>query len=203
MPRKAVPGIGCIMKLVAVNGSPRKDGNTSAMLKEIVALAEKKGIETKFYNLVDMHVADCKGCQNCKTNQTCAQRDDMSQVIEAIQESEFVLLGSPVYMGDETGLMKCMADRLYCLLAPGDGSKEFKTRLAPGKRVMLLMTCGMANGDKLYNYILTRYFRLLVKLLEFDDYHSYIIGGVEPNMDVRKMVQAKGALEEADRYLTV
>lgn len=191
------------MKLVVVNGSPRKNGNTAAMLKEIAALAERKGMETRYIDLVDLHIADCKGCQNCKTNQACAQKDDMSQVVEAMQESEFVLLGSPVYMGDETGLMKCMADRLYCLLAPGDGTKEFKSRLAPGKKVMLLMTCGVPNGDKLYNYILTRYFRLLIKLLEFDDYHSYIIGGVDPNVDVRKMVQAKGALEEADRYLTV
>ena len=191
------------MKLVAVNGSPRKNGNTAIMLKEIVSLAEKKGIQIRYFDLVDMHISDCRGCQNCKTNQVCAQRDDMSLVVEAMQEADFVLLGSPVYMGDETGLMKCMADRLFCLLAPGDSPGTYKTRLAPGKRVMLLMTCGIANGDKLYNYILTRYFRLLVKLLEFDDYHSYIIGGVDQNMDVRTLVQAKGALEEADRYLTV
>ncbi len=191
------------MKLVAVNGSPRKNGNTSAMLKEIVALAEKKGIQTRYFDLVDMHIADCKGCQSCKVNQVCAQRDDMIPVVEAIQESDFVLLGSPVYMGDETGLMKCMADRLYCLLAPGENSGTYKTRLAPGKRVMLLMTCGTANGDKIYNYILTRYFRLLVKLLEFDDFHSYIIGDVDPNSDILKMAQARGALAEADRYLSV
>jgi multimeric flavodoxin WrbA len=191
------------MKLVAVNGSPRKNGNTAIMLKEIVSLAEKKGIQVRYFDLVDMHVSDCKGCQNCKTNQTCAQKDDMTPVIAAMQEADFVLLGSPVYMGDETGLMKCMADRLYCLLAPGNASGEYKSRLAPGKKVMLLMTCGMANGDKIYNYILTRYFRLLIKLLEFEDYHSFIIGGVDPNMDIRKMVQAKEAMKEADRYLTV
>jgi multimeric flavodoxin WrbA len=191
------------MKLVAVNGSPRKNGNTAIMLKEIVSLAEKKGIEIRYFDLVDLHISDCKGCQICKTSQVCAQKDDMSLVVEAMREADFVLLGSPVYMGDETGLMKCMADRLFCLLAPGDSPGTYKTRLPPGKRVMLLMTCGIANGDKLYNYILTRYFRLLVKLLEFDDYHSYIIGGVDQNMDVRTLVQAKGALEEADRYLTV
>jgi multimeric flavodoxin WrbA len=192
-----------MMKLVAVNGSPRKNGNTAIMLKEIVSLAEKKGIQIQYFDLVDLHVSDCKGCMNCKTNQVCAQKDDMSLIVEAIKEADFVLLGSPVYMGDETGLMKCMADRLYCLLAPGSSPGTYKTRLAPGKRVMLLMTCGIANGDKLYNYILTRYFRLLVKLLEFDDYHSYIIGGVDQNMDVRTLGQAKEALEEADRYLTL
>jgi len=191
------------MRLVAVNGSPRKSGNTSVMLKEIVALAEKKGIETTYFELVDLHISDCKGCQKCKTNQDCAQKDDMATVVEAVQEADFVLLGSPVYMGDETGLMKCMADRLYCLLAPDDGSGNYKSRLAPGKKAMLLMTCGEPNGDKLYNYILVRYFRLLIKLLEFEDFHSYIIGGVDPNADVRKMNQAKEAMKEADRYLTV
>lgn len=191
------------MKLMAVNGSPRKAGNTSVMLKEIVALAEKKGIETKYFDLADLHISDCKGCQKCKTDHDCVQKDDMTSVIEAIQEADFVLLGSPVYMGDETGLMKCLADRLYCLLALGDGTGNFKSRLAPGKKVMLLMTCGEPNGDKLYNYILTRYFRLLIKLLEFEDFHSFIIGGVNPNADVRKMNQAKEAMKEADRYLTV
>lgn len=189
------------MKLVAVNGSPRTNGNTSAMLKEIVAMAKRKGIQTQYFDLADMHVADCKGCQSCRTNQACAQEDDLSKIIEAMQESDFVLLGTPVYMGDETGLMKCMADRLYSLLAPGDKPGTYRTRLAPGKRAMLLMTCGDANGDKLYNYILTRYFRLLVKLLEFDDFHSYIIGGVSPDLDVRKMAKARGALEAAERYL--
>ncbi len=173
------------------------------MLKEIVALAEKKGIETKYFDLADMHISDCKGCQNCKTNQACVQKDDMTSIVEAMQASDFVLLGSPVYMGDETGLMKCVADRLYCLLAEGDGPGNYKTRLAPGKKVMLLMTCGDPNGDKLYNYILVRYFRLLIKLLEFEDLHSFIIGGVNPNADVRKMNQAKEAMKEADRYLTV
>ena len=50
------------MKLVVVNGSPRKNGNTAAMLKEIAALAERKGMETKYIDLVDLHIADCKGC---------------------------------------------------------------------------------------------------------------------------------------------
>ena len=194
MPRMPVIAPGAMMRLVAFNGSLRKNGNTSAILREIVALAEKKGIETQYFDLADLQISDCKGCQSCKTGQTCAQKDDMAAVIEAMQGADFVLLGLPVYMGDETGLMKCMADRLYCLLAPGDGHSEYKTRLAPGKRVMLLMTCGTPNGDKLYNYILTRYFRLLVKLLEFDDFHSYIIGGVDPDGDVRKMIQTKGAL---------
>ena len=191
-----------VMKVLAVNGSPRKNGNTSLMIKEIVKLAEARGAQSTYYDLVDLKVADCKACMKCRSGEGCSQHDDAEKVIEGIKEADVVILGSPVFMGDETGMLKCLADRMYCLLGPAEGSGGFQARIEPGKKFILVLTCGLADGDKVYNYISTRYFKLFIKQLEFSDIRTFIIGGANPGMDARALPKAKEALQAAGEFLT-
>ena len=184
-----------------MNGSPRKNGNTSAMLKEIVKIAEKKGASTTYVDLVDMEIHDCKACMKCKKEEGCSQRDDMDKLRPLVRDADFLLLGSPVYMGDETGMMKCFSDRLYAFLKPSDTPGEYESRLEGGKKAMVLFTCQMPDGDKIYNYISIRYFRLLIKTLGYHDIRTFIIGGALPSMDLRETPRAKAVLEEAARFL--
>ncbi len=171
------------------------------MLKEITEFASARGAEVRYFDLVDLHIEDCKGCRSCRSDEKCAQDDEMTGLREEIKLCDFLLVGSPIYMGAETGLTKCFADRLYALMGPGDGPGNFKTRLAPGKKAEVIFTCGQQDGNVVYNHINVRYYNLLVRNLQFDDVRTFIIGGASPSVDIRKSVQAKEALEESERFL--
>ncbi len=112
-----------------------------------------------------------------------------------------LLLGSPIYMGAETGLMKCFVDRLYAFYGPTDQKGKFTSRLAPGKRGFVVFTCGMSDGDKVYHYLNTRYFALLFSNLGFKDVRTFIVAGANPNEDLSASHRAKVMLDEAKRFI--
>jgi multimeric flavodoxin WrbA len=190
------------MKVVAVNGSPRKAGNTARMLKEIANQAQQRGAEIKYFDLVDMHIEDCKACKQCKRTDTCSQKDDMNIIKEEMKDADLLILGSPIYMGAETGMMKCFIDRLYGFMLPTKEAGDFESRLEKGKKAIVLFTCGLSDGDKVYNYIKVRYFDLLIKHLRFDDLRTFIVGGANPSEDLRESVQAKDVLSDTEVFFS-
>ena len=89
------------MKFIAVNGSPRKKGNTAVLLQNVLRGAEEKGAKTEFINLFDFNFKGCISCFACKRkgsqcNGICAVKDDLTGVIENILSSDYLLLGSPI-----------------------------------------------------------------------------------------------------------
>lgn len=188
------------MKVLAINGSPRTNGNTSMVIKDLLARAEAAGARTSYYDLVDLDIKDCKACMKCKKENCCSQKDDMESIRPLIEEADLLLLGSPVYMGDQTGLMKCFVDRLYTFMAPSPQG-GLKSRLAEGKKAMVIFTCQMPNGNVLYNYIAVRYYNLLINMLGYEDIRTFIIGGANPNEDLRATPQGKLVLDEGEKFV--
>lgn len=193
---------GAAMKIVAINGSPRANGNTSLVIRDILRTAEEEGAQTHYFDLASMEIHDCKACMNCKKENCCSQKDDMEKVRPFIEEADVLLLGSPVYMGDQTGLMKCFIDRLYAFMGPAGPQGGLKTRLSEGKKALVIFTCQMPDGHVLYNYIAVRYFNLLVNMLGYKDIRTFIIGGANPNVDLRDTPQCRAVLEESRRFVT-
>lgn len=190
------------MKVLAINGSPRTNGNTSMLIKDILAKAEAAGARTSYYDLANLDIKDCKACMKCKKEDCCSQKDDMESIRPLIEEADLLLLGSPVYMGDQTGLMKCFIDRLYTFMAPAGPQGGLKSRLTQGKRAMVIFTCQMPDGHVLYNYMAVRYFNLLINMLGYEDIRTFIVGGAKPNEDLRTTPQGRSALDEGARFVT-
>jgi multimeric flavodoxin WrbA len=102
------------MKVVAFNGSPRKDGNTSILIKHVFNELEKKGIETELVQLSDKEIRGCIACYKCIENkdQRCAVKSDAAnEYIEKMRRADGIILGSPVYFNDVTPEMKALIDR--------------------------------------------------------------------------------------------
>ncbi len=101
-------------KVVAFNGSPRKDGNTSILIRHILAELEKEGIETETIQLGGMKIHGCTACGKCFENRDrrCVFDDDMvNACIEKMCNADGIILGSPVYFLDVTPEMKALIDR--------------------------------------------------------------------------------------------
>ena len=102
------------MKVVAFNGSPRKDGNTTILINHVFRELEKEGIETELVQLSGREIHGCIACYKCFENkdQHCAVKNDIAnECIEKMIQAEGILLGSPVYFTDVTSEMKALIDR--------------------------------------------------------------------------------------------
>jgi multimeric flavodoxin WrbA len=102
------------MKVVAFNGSPRKDGNTTILINHVFHELEKEGIETELVQLSGKEIHGCIACYKCFENkdQHCAVKDDIAnECIEKMIKAEGIILGSPVYFADVTAEMKALIDR--------------------------------------------------------------------------------------------
>ena len=128
------------MKLIAVCGSARKQGNTAKMLHQIIEGAKSVGAETEFVNLFDLNFKDCISCYACKLKNSksfghCMVNDELKPLLERIEQSDVIVLGSPVYYGNLSGQMRSFTDRLlfqyldYGGTGTGPKPKNFKTAL--------------------------------------------------------------------------
>lgn len=103
------------MNFIAINGSPRKNGNTVTLLKEALKGAESQGAQTQQINLYDLKYKGCVSCFYCKRKDrphgTCAMRDDLSPLLEKLKAADAVIFGSPIYYDNITSGMTAFLER--------------------------------------------------------------------------------------------
>ena len=102
------------MFIVGFNGSPRKAGNTGAIMKRMLEGAAARGAETAYFHLIAYHINGCIGCERCRIDKTCTQfYDGMHLLYEVIERADGIILGSPTYNYSMTPWMKAFIDRFY------------------------------------------------------------------------------------------
>ena len=103
-------------QILIVKGSPRKNGNTSAMADAFAKGASENGNMITEIVLKDKTIGDCMGCGACQKNSgICIQKDDMSEIYDAMKKADVIVLASPVYFYTWTSLMKRMIDRTFAV----------------------------------------------------------------------------------------
>jgi multimeric flavodoxin WrbA len=102
------------MKVVAFNGSARRDGNTAILVRRVFSELEKEGIETELVQLAGQPIRGCAACGQCFKNkdQRCAGKDDIvNECIEKMLAADGIILASPTYFADVSSEMKALIDR--------------------------------------------------------------------------------------------
>ncbi len=102
------------MKVIAFNGSARKEGNTSILLNLVLDELKTEGIETEMYSLAGKPVQGCIACYKCfeKKNKRCnVEKDIINECIQKMVEADGILLGSPTYFADVSAGMKALIER--------------------------------------------------------------------------------------------
>jgi multimeric flavodoxin WrbA len=105
------------MKLIAINGSPRKKWNTATLLDKALEGAAAQGAETELVHLYDLDFKGCISCFACKTRGgksygTCAMKDGLTPVLQKIANADALVIGSPIYFGSVTGETRSFMERL-------------------------------------------------------------------------------------------
>ena len=103
-------------KIIILNGSPRKNGNTSALVNEFTKGAEEAGHTVTEFFLDKMNINGCKGCfgGGKNFNSPCVQKDDMIKIYQPYRDADVVVLATPLYYWTVSGQLKTAFDRLIC-----------------------------------------------------------------------------------------
>ena len=99
------------MKVVCVLGSPKSDGNTFAIVSEIVRALKQCDAQVSMHHLGSLNIGYCTGCKSCDLTGKCAQDNDVHKVVDDMFGADLVIVASPSYWGDVTGQMKVFIDR--------------------------------------------------------------------------------------------
>lgn len=102
------------MKIIAFNGSPRKDGNTTSLINCVFDELQKEGIETELFQLGGKKIQSCMACMKCFQNkdQHCSVKNDvLNECIEKMLEADGIILGSPTHFANVSSEMKALIDR--------------------------------------------------------------------------------------------
>lgn len=103
------------MRVIGINGSGRRDGNTAILLEEVLKVLRSKGIETDMIQLSGNSIRGCTDCGACfkMKNGRCAIEDDgVNNMIDQLMGADGIILGSPVYMANVTPSIKALMDRV-------------------------------------------------------------------------------------------
>lgn len=127
------------MKILVLNGSPRKNGNTAKLADAFRQGAEKAGHQIIVIDICDKDIRGCKACEYChgKGKGACIQQDGMDDVYEHLKDSDMLVLASPVYYHGISGQLKCAIDRFYAMAYP---SKPHHL-----KKIAIILSSGAEN----------------------------------------------------------
>lgn len=180
------------MKALAINGSPRKNGNTAKLLKKALEGAASAGSEIELVDLGDLLYRGCISCFSCKriggkSYGKCAVKDSLTPVLNSVETADALILGSPFYFGRETGQMLSFIERLLFqyLVYDSQYSSLFNRKISTGYIYTMNVTEEQANtvgysARAVFNEnLLSRFFGKCETLMaydtyQFDDYSKYV-----------------------------
>lgn len=115
------------MRVIGINGSSRKDGNTAIIIVKVFEELNKEDIETELIQLADYEIQPCRGCFACKGRGNCVfTNDDFAEIFSRIVEADGIILGSPVYSADVSAKMKAFLERAGVVVAINPGLLRHK-----------------------------------------------------------------------------
>ena len=161
------------MKIVAINGSPRKNGNTALLLDAVRQEVEAAGVEFQVFQ-PGANVHPCMACYSCLDTGSlrCVRNDDgVNDIIAACIEADGILLASPVYHSGMSGSMKCVVDRL--MLSAGCGVNQLHHKVGGA-----LCTLRRSGGSETYHQLMAA-MDCMEMVLVTSDYWG-IAHGAEP-----------------------
>ncbi len=181
-------------KVVAFNGSPREDGNTSILLRYVLAELESEGIVTELVQVGGRKIAGCIACEECKRNKDrqCSVTDDiLNECLDKMVAADGILLGSPTYFTDVTAEMKALIDRAGYVARANDGLLRRKV----GAAVIAVRRAGSLHAFDSINH----FFLISEMIVPGSSYWNLGIGR-EPG-DVRKDKEGIGTMKTLGRNM--
>ena len=178
------------MKIIVLNGSPRPEGNTAAMIRAYRTGAEKAGHSVTVFDVCRMDIRGCLACEYCHTKafRTCVRQDDMQKIYPVLDEADMIVLASPIYYHGFSGQLQCAINRIY---APGYPKKL--------KKAALLLSSG---DHGVYDGAIFAYQNSFIEYLHLEDMGIFTATGSENQSEelLTRLTAAGAALTDPDDH---
>lgn len=155
------------MKIIGINGSPRLSGNSAAMLESALAGARENGAEAERIDLFRLHYSGCISCFGCKllggeSFGRCAQRDELTDVLDKVLAADAVILSTPLYFGETPGAVRNFLERLW--FPAQQYAKNYASAYKRRIKVGLIYTMNLPS-DAMYQDVIKRHQQNCMMLL--------------------------------------
>jgi multimeric flavodoxin WrbA len=192
------------MKVIAINGSPRKNWNTAILLEKSLEGAASEGAETELIHLYDLNFKGCISCFACKLKGgksfgKCAVKDELTPVLERLEDADAVILGSPIYLGNTTGEMRSFIERyIFPYITYSIDAQTFYPKNIPVGFIYtmnitedLFEMVGINKLIESNEWVATRIFGYSESLCstdtyQFDDYSKYVSSVFNPQEKAKR-----------------
>ena len=172
------------MNILILNGSPRPNGNTAAMVKAYAEGAAEAGHTVHVVDVCKKKISGCLACEYCHTkgNGNCVQQDDTQEVYPLLEDAEMLVLASPIYYHNFSGQLQCAINRIYAL----DKPKKLR-------KAALIMSSG---SDLVYSGAIFEYQNSFLQYLNLQDCGMFAAYG-----EYNKSEELLNRLKDAGRNL--
>lgn len=189
-----------MVKITAIYGSPRKDGNSAALLKQAVAGARQEGAEVEEIFLRDHKISPCLEIYGCSKTGECVIRDDFQDLLAKVEAGTGIMLASPIFFYSVSAHTKTFMDRCQSLWVRKYWLEEQSVGETPEKRKGLFISVGATSGKKLFEgAILTvKYF---FDVLDAGLWKTVLCRGVDCKGEIEKRPDCLNESFEAGRQL--
>lgn len=172
------------MKVLAISGSPLKNGNTSRLIGLILKELEKStvnDIRIKEVTLADYTIRPCRSCRKCMKEGRCVLKaDGFNQIARKMKKSDLIIIGSPVYFHDVSGQIKNLIDRSYSL---------WHERQLKGRRVIPVAVCAESGDERALETLKIWAQAQEMKIIRPVSGHGYKAGEIQRDEDALKKVK--------------
>lgn len=184
------------MKVLAIIGSPRKTGNTTALVNAVCKGAAAAGHETEVINITDLNIHDCTACCACKTGKVeyCALNDDMQQLYAKIVAADCLVIGTPVYMGQMTGHLKNFFDRWYAFM-----DSNYQIYHVSGKKYITVTASGAP--AEIFQSLTDYLNHWLASFFKMQLVHNIVAGGLGPEDAINSQPELLALAESTGQAL--
>ena len=173
------------MKTVCLLGSPRPKGNSTTIARRFCDTAKKSGSDVEIFALNKLSYRGCQACMACKTElDKCILKDELSEVLDAVQKTDILVMATPVYFGDVSSLLKAFIDRTFSYLKPDYIDNQEPGRLSSGKKLVFIQTQGGADEGR-FKDVFPRY-NFFFKWFGFNDNHLIRACGINDEAEIEK-----------------
>lgn len=154
------------MKVLMINGSPRKGGNTSMALNEMVKIFDAEGIESEIVEIGGMDIPGCAACYSClEGDGGCVYGDIVNEISKKFEEADGLVLATPVYYSSPNGTLIALLDRLFL-------SSRFSKSMKVGASLSVARRAGVISSLE----VLDKYFSISSMPIATSDYWNGVYG---------------------------
>ena len=190
------------MKIVCLLGSPRSKGNSTFLAKRFCENAEDRGSEVQRFTLNRLKYRGCQACMTCKTKlDRCVLKDDLSEVLDAVRETDILVMATPVYYGEVSSQLKGFIDRTFSFLVPDYTTNPNPSRLQQGKKLVFIQTQGHPDEAQ-FNDVYPRY-EFFFKWYGFNENYLIRACGVTEKGDIETRAEVLKLTDETVDKLMV